>query len=257
MTKSGVAMDSPPQRTWGERESDTQQSTGLIVRGVHPRAAIPSSRRRVVYSAGSIDSITIGIELSGEGVYHKTPELRVWGDMENPLVEDLLVPGLRIVFCGTALSAISWEKRAYYANPSNGFWKTIHKHGLVPERIDPADYRRLLEFGIGLTDLCKEQFGQDKDLEIRDAHALALQERIQSFSPRVLAFTSKTAGSMYMKSVHGIHKVDWGKQAITEGRTILFILPSTSGLARNHFTRNEKYWLELAQYAAGLSLQCD
>jgi hypothetical protein len=31
------------------------------------------------------------------------------------LIEDLLQPGLRIVFCGTALGRTSYERKAYYA----------------------------------------------------------------------------------------------------------------------------------------------
>ena len=42
------------------------------------------------------------------------------------LVPDVLSPGLDLVFCGTAPSPISFKRRAYYANPGNSFWPTLH-----------------------------------------------------------------------------------------------------------------------------------
>src|SRR5688572_21685403 len=83
---------------------------------------------------------------------------------DSHLVPDLLALGLRLVFCGTALGRKSAEARAYYANPTNMFWRTLHEVGLTPERLRPADYARLLEYGIGLTDLSKQHFGNDVEL---------------------------------------------------------------------------------------------
>ena len=51
------------------------------------------------------------------------------------LVPDLLAPGLDLVFCGTAPSPASFKARAYYANPGNAFWPTLHAVGLTPERL--------------------------------------------------------------------------------------------------------------------------
>jgi double-stranded uracil-DNA glycosylase len=71
------------------------------------------------------------------------------------LVPDVLAPGLDLVFCGTAPSPISFQRRAYYANPGNTFWSTLHRVGLLPERFEPTRYPEVLQHGIGLTDLNK------------------------------------------------------------------------------------------------------
>lgn len=60
------------------------------------------------------------------------------------LVPDLLAPGLDLVFCGTAPSPASYEARAYYANPGNAFWATLHAVGLTPEHFTPQRYPELL-----------------------------------------------------------------------------------------------------------------
>ncbi len=71
------------------------------------------------------------------------------------ILPDVLAPGLDLVLCGTAPSRRSKEQGAYYAHPGNLFWRTLFETGLTPELLRPAAYRRVLAYGIGLTDLCK------------------------------------------------------------------------------------------------------
>ena len=80
---------------------------------------------------------------------------------------DLLAPGLDLVFCGTAPSPASFKARAYYANPGNAFWPTLHAVGLTPERLAPQRYPELLAWRIGLTDLNKTEYGSDHELSAR------------------------------------------------------------------------------------------
>src|SRR5262245_23223664 len=94
----------------------------------------------------------------------------------QPLVPDLLAPGLDLVFCGTAPSRISFETRAYYANPGNAFWPTLFAVGLLPERLAPQRYPELLRHGLGLTDLNKSEWGSDHELS-DDAFDLAAIRR--------------------------------------------------------------------------------
>src|SRR4051812_28434287 len=79
------------------------------------------------------------------------------------LVPDLLGPRLRI-FCGTAPSNTSAAERAYYAYKHNKFWPTLFAIGLTPRLFLPTEYGQLLPLGIGLTDLCKTDKGNDPQL---------------------------------------------------------------------------------------------
>lgn len=94
-------------------------------------------------------------------------------------------------------------------------------------------------YGLGLTDLAKHHSGQDSDLP-RDAFdAAALIERIEGFSPDVLAFTSKTAAGAVLG-----RRVDYGVQERSIGATRLWVLTSTSGLATRYFDLGP--WRDLA-----------
>ncbi|RLQ87646.1 mismatch-specific DNA-glycosylase [Notoacmeibacter ruber] len=161
----------------------------------------------------------------------------------SPIIEDVLAPGLALVFCGTALGRISAERRAYYANPGNYFWRTLHDARLTPERIAPANYTSVLQYGIGLTDLCKTHFGQDADLPPAGFDVAGLATKIRQFQPRYLAFTSKTAASIFLDRPTGQFQCGPLGEYIAE--TELWALPSPSGQARRYW--DPEPWRALAE----------
>jgi len=149
---------------------------------------------------------------------------------DDPILPDLLQPGLTLVFCGTAAGRRSAAERAYYAHPGNLFWRALFEAGLTPRLLMPPEFPLLLDYGIGLTDLAKRHSGNDDELP-RDAFDVpALGARIEHHAPRLLAFTSKNAA----RSALG-HAVGYGLQDETLGNTRLFVLPSPSGQARGHW----------------------
>jgi double-stranded uracil-DNA glycosylase len=58
----------------------------------------------------------------------------------GPVLPDLLAPGLRIVFCGTAAGTISAARGAYYAHPQNRFWSVLETNGLTPRLLKPEEF---------------------------------------------------------------------------------------------------------------------
>src|SRR5664279_83515 len=80
------------------------------------------------------------------------------------MLPDLLADRLNVVFCGTAVGAASARQGAYYADPRNAFWRTLHLAGFTPKQLQPIDYKDLLLFRIGLTDLAKQIAGNDEVL---------------------------------------------------------------------------------------------
>src|ERR1700729_4350391 len=80
------------------------------------------------------------------------------------VLPDLLRPGLRIVFCGTAAGNVSATRGAYYAHPQNRFWSALHAFGLTPRQVRPEDYAELSQWGLGLTDIAKHVSGMDREL---------------------------------------------------------------------------------------------
>jgi TDG/mug DNA glycosylase family protein len=162
--------------------------------------------------------------------------------MTEPFIlPDVLEHGLSLVFCGTAAGTRSAQDRAYYAHPGNMFWRTVFAIGLTPRLLAPAEFPLMPAFGLGLTDLSKFHYGNDNELPVDAFDVAALRTKIETFAPRVLAFTSKHAGSSALGK-----PIAYGLQPATYGSTQLFVLPSPSGQARRSW--NAGIWQELADF---------
>ena len=142
-------------------------------------------------------------------------------------LDDLLRPGLDLVICGTAASSVSAERGQYYAGPGNRFWWVLEETGLTPRRLQPSEYGSLLEHGIGLTDVVKNQAGVDKGLDF-PGHGAALEPRLRPHSPRFLCFNGKRAAMEALS----LRQVSHGLQSNTFGSARLFVASSTSAAAR-------------------------
>lgn len=163
-------------------------------------------------------------------------------DTENQhVLPDVLQPGLKLVFCGTAAGRRSAAEGAYYAHPGNLFWRALCEACLTPRRLTPPEFTLLPDYGIGLTDLAKHDAGNDNQLPADAFDVPALIAKIHAFSPRLLAFTSKHAARAVLK-----RSVGYGLQIETLGCTRLFVLPSPSGQARGHWQLMP--WQELAAH---------
>lgn len=162
--------------------------------------------------------------------------------MKDHLVPDIIIPGLKIVFCGTALGFESERQRAYYAHPGNKFWKALHEHEFTPYRMTPKDYAVVTQWGLGLTDMCKTHHGNDIDISNEHYDALRLRTQILKYQPLYLAFTSKKAAQMFLqkKTTGGL---SYGVLNETIGNTKLFLLPSPSGHATRYWT--DEPWKDL------------
>jgi TDG/mug DNA glycosylase family protein len=156
------------------------------------------------------------------------------------MLPDVLGPNLKVVFCGTAAGNESARRKAYYAGPGNKFWRTLYRTKLTPMQLEPGEYKKVLEYGIGLTDLVKRVSGADSELSKQNFDIAGLEAKILNNSPEVLCFNEKKAAQEYM----GTKQVEYGLQNIKIGETLIFIAPSTSGAASGYW--DESYYFELA-----------
>jgi len=147
--------------------------------------------------------------------------------LSTPILPDLLGRDLDLVICGTAASCESARAGAYYAHPSNRFWRVLAETGLTPRLLAPREFRLLPEYGIGLTDLAKHASGRDSDLRDDDFDIPGFRERIRTAQPRVLVFNGKTAAAMHFGTT--TRKLGYGRHGEQIGQTVLFIAHSTSG----------------------------
>ena len=158
----------------------------------------------------------------------------------DDVLPDVLVPGLKAVFCGNAAGKVSARKGAYYAGPGNLFWPTLHEVGLTPVRLEPEEFRRMPEFGLGLTDACKTHFGSDAEVGSSRHDGFRLEQAIARVAPAHLAFVGKRAAQIVLR-----RQVPYGRQPQPFAGATAWVLPSPSGLARRFW--DIEPWEELAR----------
>lgn len=164
------------------------------------------------------------------------------------VLPDVLQAGLDIVFCGTAVGAASARRGAYYAGPGNKFWPTLHAVDLTPRQLRPEEYRTILEYGLGLTDLAKGISGADRVLSSRHFDVESLKRKLLRYVPRILAFTGKRAAHEFFERRRPI---EYGPLEERVGETMLFVLPSPSGAARGYW--DPERWKELQLLSRALA----
>ncbi|HEX3054020.1 MAG TPA: mismatch-specific DNA-glycosylase [Aggregatilineaceae bacterium] len=156
------------------------------------------------------------------------------------VLPDVLEPGLKVVFVGTAASKKSAEIGAPYAGPGNRFWDMLYEIGLTPRRLDPREFRSVTQYGIGLTGMAPQSVGNDDSLRPEDFDPAGVRAKIEQFQPRVLAFVGKRAAQEFF----GRGGLSYGLQSEKVGESAIFVLPSTSGAARAFW--QPAYWHALA-----------
>jgi TDG/mug DNA glycosylase family protein len=149
--------------------------------------------------------------------------------MDADILPDLLAEDLDLVICGTAAGTVSAAHGAYYAGPGNRFWPILGETGLTPRRFRPDEFPGLLGLGIGLTDICKTESGQDDSLPRHGFDQRRLRAAMLQFRPRLLAFNSKRAAAEFFGISTG--RLSYGVQPLVANLPETWVLPSTSGLA--------------------------
>mgnify|MGYP002084734630 CR=1 FL=1 len=163
----------------------------------------------------------------------------------NEALPDSLRLGLNIVFVGTAAGRRSAAVGAYYAHRGNKLWRTLDEVGLTPRRFEPAEFRHLLDLGMGFTDIAKRAAGMDHEIAKSAYDRNAFAARIERSLPRIVAFTSKKAASIWLG--RSTRQLCYGLQSANViGAARLFVLPSPSGAASRHWSIEP--WRELAAY---------
>jgi TDG/mug DNA glycosylase family protein len=124
----------------------------------------------------------------------------------------------------------------YYAGPGNLFWRCLHESGLTPARLAPHEDRRVLEWGIGITDCVARPTRSAGDVAKVEFHAAAplLLAKIERLRPRIVCFNGLTGARACFDPAAQL-----GPQAASFGPARVFVVPSTSA-ANAGFTRTER-----------------
>lgn len=160
------------------------------------------------------------------------------------MLKDILKQNLNVVFCGTAKGKASAIKGFYYAGSGNKFYNILYNAGFTTKKLLPSDCYSINNYGIGLTDLVHKEFGNDNQISKESYEVELFIGKMKHYSPKFIAFTSKTAAS-YALGFKGVtNLLNYGLHNQKIGESLVYVLPSTSGNARAYW--NEKYWFELS-----------
>ena len=158
------------------------------------------------------------------------------------ILPDLLDFNLNIIFCGMAASKKSKQVNAYYAGPGNKFWKTLYNVRLTSKELKPKEFKQLITYKIGLTDICKTDFGNDNELDPLKYDVNEFNSSMIKYQPKIVCFNGKNAAKVYFNK----KKVNYGIQSEKIGVTQIYICPSTSGAASGYWNIN--IWKQLADF---------
>jgi len=165
----------------------------------------------------------------------------MFNDGENQdILEDVIKSNLDIIFCGIAAGKESAKQKSYYAGKGNKFWEILLETKLIDKSVNQDNYKKVLDFNIGLTDLVKDQFGGEVLISVKNKDREQLEEKISEFNPKIIAFNGKKVAMEYFKKKN----VFYGVYDEKIGKSMVFILPSTSSMANGSW--DIKYWKELA-----------
>jgi len=139
---------------------------------------------------------------------------------------DYLRKGMKLVIVGCNPTESSVRAGHYYAGRNNQFWPTLYESGVVPEPFDYPDDRRIIEFGIGLTDLVKRPTRGSEELKREDfaEGRIVLSQKLEEYGPRVVAFNGKMTYEQFAQ-----RKCRFGLQKEMLYGAQVYVLPATGG----------------------------
>jgi double-stranded uracil-DNA glycosylase len=109
-------------------------------------------------------------------------------------LRDRIAPGLRVLFVGINPGVRSAQTGHHFAGYSNKFWKLLWESGLAPHAVTYVDDDRLVEWGLGITNLIARPSPGIDDL--KPAEYLAgwsvLERKIERYRPAIVAFVGVT-----------------------------------------------------------------
>jgi double-stranded uracil-DNA glycosylase len=143
-------------------------------------------------------------------------------------VDDLIAPGLKVLFCGINPGLWSGATGRHFARPGNRFWKALHLSGITPRQLDPSEADELLELGYGITcfvgrttaradELTKEEFIEGGEI---------VRRKVLAYRPGILAVLGLGA----YRIAYSQPDARLGLQHEAIGETRVWLLPNPSGL---------------------------
>jgi TDG/mug DNA glycosylase family protein len=133
-----------------------------------------------------------------------------------------------VVFVGINPSLESARVGHHFASPGNPFWRLLHAAGFTGALLRPEEDGRLLELGLGLTNVCPRATRGAADLGRRDYErgVRELVRKLDALRPAVVALVGVTLARVVLPASE---EVGPGPRSATLAGARVFVLPNPSG----------------------------
>jgi TDG/mug DNA glycosylase family protein len=143
-------------------------------------------------------------------------------------IGDIIAPRLAVLFCGINPGLWSAATGFNFARPGNRFWPALHLAGWTPRQLRPEEQARLLDCGLGVTNLVDRATARADELGVEEvvAGGRALAEKVRRYRPGWVAVLGVGA----YRTAFGRRSARVGEQPDRIGGAPVWLLPNPSGL---------------------------
>lgn len=171
-------------------------------------------------------------------------------------VDDLVGPGLRLLFVGINPGLWTAATQTHFAYPGNRFYPALLRAGIIQREIDRGtgmsdqDRAHLIERGIGITNVAHRATARASELtkqEMIDGGEV-LRAFVRRHRPTVVAVAGVTA----FRTAFGDPRATMGERAEGFEGSRLWIVPNPSGLNAHETVASLAEWYAEPARAAGV-----
>lgn len=147
---------------------------------------------------------------------------------EGKTVPDVIAPRLRVLFCGINPGLYTAAVGHHFARPGNRFWPALYAAGFTDRLLSPFDERELLKSGYGISNVVMRATASADQISREELHqgGKRLTAKVRRYEPNFLAVLGLGA----FRAAWEQPKAVIGRQEVTIGETVVWVLPNPSGL---------------------------
>jgi len=151
-------------------------------------------------------------------------------------IPDVLAKGLDVVFCGVNPGLYSAAVGCHFARPGNRFWPALRDSGFTECILRPQEQDRLLEYGLGVTNLVNRATAVAAELsgaDLRRGRGV-LKRKLARYRPSFVV----VLGIGAYRSAFEAPEASIGAQSLRLHGARVWLLPNPSGL-NAHYQRSD------------------
>ncbi|MFY9586982.1 MAG: G/U mismatch-specific DNA glycosylase [Actinomycetota bacterium] len=160
------------------------------------------------------------------------PTKQQLADARGKTIRDVIAPDLKVLFVGINPGLYSGAVGRHFARPGNRFWKTLHRAGFTDVELSPFDQERLLDHGLGITNLVRRTTATAAELSPEELRrgSVSITRKVKHYRPRVVA----VLGIGAYRAAFERPRATIGLQSEKIESARVWVLPNPSGLNANY-----------------------